>query len=238
MEEDFIKIIESYLCAKEDGGYCIYDIMTKMLVFELGFENITKRLLETETKGTILQSNLLRNMCIIGHTYTQINAIGTLFDTDTRTLSFVNLWKEVKDKLPKDDKYRKIQEILEHLQDNEVLKAIKDARNKVVCHNDKDADRHISISIREAIKLAFKVYHYFNSFLSDKYDFITFRSETSLNFELESFEKPFFKNEEEKESFAQDYKAVIKELDLEYMTKKEMQALRDSVKVEILESIK
>ncbi len=94
------QIIEKYLCNKEgSNGFGIYELMQKLLLFELCYENINKRLLDNNEQGTILESNLLKNMFLIGHSYTQINILGKLFDNDNRLISFKKLWKKIKDKL-------------------------------------------------------------------------------------------------------------------------------------------
>ncbi len=229
------QIIEKYLCNKEgSNGFGIYELMQKLLLFELCYENINKRLLDNNEQGTILESNLLKNMFLIGHAYTQINILGKLFDNDNRSISFINLWEETKYKLIQDEKYEKIKNLLENLQSNKYLKSVYDARNKIVCHNDSDSNRKLMIDIRNAVIVAFDIYNYFNSFLTKNFDFLTLREEDFLKDELEKLSLPFFKDESQKIEFEENYKKFLNEFNLKYMTFTDVYKLMNAtVKVDV-----
>ena len=229
------QIIEKYLCNKEgSNGFGIYELMQKLLLFELCYENINKRLLDNNEQGTILESNLLKNMFLIGHAYTQINILGKLFDNDNRSISFINLWEETKYKLIQDEKYEKIKNLLENLQSNKYLKSVYDARNKIICHNDSDSNRKLMIDIRNAVIVAFDIYNYFNSFLTKNFDFLTLREEDFLKDELEKLSLPFFKDESQKIEFEENYKKFLNEFNLKYMTFTDVYKLMNAtVKVDV-----
>lgn len=229
------EIIEKYLCSKDgSNGFGIYELMQKLLLFELCYENINKRLLDNTVQGTILESELLKNMFLIGHSYTQINILGKLFDNDKRSISFINLWKETKDKLIQDEKYEKIKKLLENLPSNKCLKSIYNARNKIVCHNDSDSNRQLMIDIKKAVVIAFEIYNYFNSFLSNSFDFLTLREEDFLKQEIEKLSLPFFKDESQKIEFKENYKKIINEFNLKFMTASDIYKLMNAtIKVNI-----
>ena len=233
--EEAKEIITKYLCNKEgSNGFGIYELMQKLLLFELCYENINKRLLDNNVQGTILESNLLKNMFLIGHSYTQINILGKLFDNDKRSISFINLWEETKYKLIQDEKYEKIKNLLENLQSNKYLKSVYDARNKIVCHNDSDSNRKLMIDIRNAVIVAFDIYNYFNSFLTKNFDFLTLREEDFLKDELEKLSLPFFKDESQKIEFEENYKKILNEFNLKYMTFTDVYKLMNAtVKVDV-----
>ena len=233
--EEAKEIIAKYLCNKEgSNGFGIYELMQKLLLFELCHENINKRLLDNNVQGTILESNLLKNMFLIGHSYTQINILGKLFDNDKRSISFINLWEETKYKLIQDEKYEKIKNLLENLQSNKYLKSVYDARNKIVCHNDSDSNRKLMIDIRNAVIVAFDIYNYFNSFLTKNFDFLTLREEDFLKDELEKLSLPFFKDESQKIEFEENYKKILNEFNLKYMTFTDVYKLMNAtVKVDV-----
>ena len=234
IKEELIKTIEKYLCCYEIGGYSIYELLQKILIFEICYETINKKILEKKTEQTILESNIVKNMFLVGHTYTQINILGKLFDPDKRTLSFINLWKETKNLLPQDEKYKEINEIFENLEKNNKLKTLKDARDKVVCHNDKDADRNIEIDIRECAIASFKIYNYFNSFIPNKFDFLQLREYSFLNYEAEKLSLPFLKNEDDIEDFKDNYKTVLKDFNLQFMRESDLiKLMEETVKVTV-----
>lgn len=213
------EIIEKYLCNKDgSNGFGIQELMQKLLLFELCYENINKRLLDNTVQGTILESVLLKTYFLIGHSYTQINVLGKLFDNDNRSISFINLWKETKDKLIQDEKYEKIKELLENLPSNKFLKSVYEARNKIICHNDSDSNRRLMIDIKNTVSIAFEIFNFFNSFLSNSFDFLTFREEDFLKQEIEKLSLPFFKDEFQKIEFEENYKKIIKGFNLKFMT--------------------
>lgn len=232
--EEAKEIIAKYLCNKEgSNGFGIYELMQKLL-FELCYENINKRLLDNNVQGTILESDLLKNMFLIGHSYTQINILGKLFDNDNRSISFINLWKETKDLLIQDEKYEKLKSLIENLKSNKYLKSIYNARNKIVCHNDSDSNRKLMIDIRNAVIVAFDIYNYFNSFLTKNFDFLTLREEDFLKDEIEKLSLPFFKDESQKIEFEENYKKILNEFNLKYMTFTDVYKLMNTtVKVDI-----
>lgn len=208
--------------------------MQKLLLFELCYENINKRLLDNNVQGTILESDLLKNMFLIGHSYTQINILGKLFDNDNRSISFINLWKETKDLLIQDEKYEKLKSLIENLKSNKYLKSIYNARNKIVCHNDSDSNRKLMIDIRNAVIVAFDIYNYFNFFLTKNFDFLTLREEDFLKDEIEKLSLPFFKDESQKIEFEENYKKILNEFNLKYMTFTDIYKLMNTtVKVDI-----
>ena len=172
--------MKKYLCTKEYGGYSIYELLKTMLLFEISYETINHKIMKKDTKNTILDSYILSNVLRIGYTYTQINVLYKLFDFDKQALSFTNLWEEVKSLLPKDKKYNAIQEVLNSLKKNQILINIRTARDKIICHNDEDADRQIEIEIRESLILAFRVYKYFTSFIPNSCDFLDYRGQIFL----------------------------------------------------------
>lgn len=233
--EEAKEIIAKYLCNKEgSNGFGIYELMQKLLLFELCYENINKRLLDNNVQGTILESDLLKNMFLIGHSYTQINILGKLFDNDNRSISFINLWKETKDLLIQDEKYEKLKSLIENLKSNKYLKSIYNARNKIVCHNDSDSNRKLMIYIRNAVIVAFDIYNYFNSFLTKNFDFLTLREEDFLKDEIEKLSLPFFKDESQKIEFEENYKKILNEFNLKYMTFTDVYKLMNTtVKVDI-----
>ena len=229
------QIIEKYLCNKEGSkGFGIYELMQKLLLFELCYENINQRLLDDNAHGTILESDLLKNMFLIGHSYTQINILGKLFDNDSRSISFINLWKETKDLLIQDEEYEKVKILIENLKSNKYLKSIYDARNKIVCHNDNDSNRKLMVDIRNAVIVAFDIYNYFNSFLTKNFDFLTLREEDFLKDEIKKLSLPFFKDESQKIEFEENYKKILNEFNLKYMTFTDVYKLMNAtVKVDI-----
>lgn len=233
--EEAKEIIAKYLCNKEgSNGFGIYELMQKLLLFELCYENINKRLLDNNVQGTILESDLLKNMFLIGHSYTQINILGKLFDNDNRSISFINLWKETKDLLIQDEKYEKLKSLIENLKSNKYLKSIYNARNKIVCHNDSDSNRKLMIDIRNAVIVAFDIYNYFNSFLTKNFDFLNLREEDFLKDEIEKLSLPFFKDESQKIEFEENYKKILNEFNLKYMTFTDVYKLMNTtVKVDI-----
>ena len=233
--EEAKEIIAKYLCNKEgSNGFGIYELMQKLLLFELCYENINKRLLDNNVQGTILESDLLKNMFLIGHSYTQINILGKLFDNDNRSISFINLWNDTKDLLIQDEKYEKLKSLIENLKSNKYLKSIYNARNKIVCHNDSDSNRKLMIDIRNAVIVAFDIYNYFNSFLTKNFDFLTLREEDFLKDEIEKLSLPFFKDESQKIEFEENYKKILNEFNLKYMTFTDVYKLMNTtVKVDI-----
>ena len=233
--EEAKEIIAKYLCNKEgSNGFGIYELMQKLLLFELCYENINKRLLDNNVQGTILESDLLKNMFLIGHSYTQINILGKLFDNDNRSISFINLWNDTKDLLIQDEKYEKLKSLIENLKSNKYLKSIYNARNKIVCHNDRDSNRKLMIDIRNAVIVAFDIYNYFNSFLTKNFDFLTLREEDFLKDEIEKLSLPFFKDESQKIEFEENYKKILNEFNLKYMTFTDVYKLMNTtVKVDI-----
>ena len=202
--------------------------MQKLLLFELCYENINKRLLEDNVQGTILESDLLKNMFLIGYSYTQINILGKLFDNDNRAISFINLWKETKDLLIQDEKYEKVKFLIENLKSNKYLKSIHDARNKIICHNDNDSNRESMIDIRNAVIITFDIYNYFNSFLTNKFDFLTLREDNFLKNEIKKLSSPFFKDESQKKDFEANYKKILNEFSLKFMTNTDIFELMNS----------
>ena len=233
-KEAFVKIIEKYLCCHEVGGYSIYELLQKILIFELCYETLNKRIMEQKATQTILESNLVGNMFMVGHTYTQINILGKLFDPDSRAISFINLWKKTKKLLPHNEQYKIIDDIFKNLTRNEKLQALKEARDKVVCHNDEDANRNIEIDIRECAIASFKIYDYFNSFIPNKFDFLEFREYTFLNYELEKLSLPLLKNEGDKKDFIENYQKVLKDFSLKFMKQSDLiRLMEETVKVTI-----
>lgn len=229
MDLDYKKIIEKYLCTKDSGGYSIFEMLQTLLLFEICYETMNKGIISKNIEYPILNSYLLGTVLKIGHTYTQITILGKIFDFDDRTLSFTNLWKEVKALLPQDEEFNKIKDMLENLQKNEFLKNIKTARDQIVCHNDICAKRETEIDIRECIIIAFKVYKYFSSFIPNVCDFLDYRSERFINYELATLSLPFFATDESKKIFEDSYRKVLQDLDLKYISESDFIKLCDTV---------
>ena len=236
IKEKLLKTIEKYLCCYEIGGYSIYELLLKILIFEICYETINKKILEKKAEQTILESNIVKNIFLVGHTYTQINILSKLFDFHKQSISFINLWKETKNLLPQNEEYMEIYNIFKNLKKDNKLKALKDARDKVVCHNDKDADRNIEIDIRECAIASFKIYNYFNSFIPNKFDFLQLREYSFLNYEVEKLSLPFFKNEDDKEEFKDSYKKVLNDFNLKFMRESDLiKLMEETVKVTVKE---
>ena len=234
MNDKSIQIIEKYLCTKKDSASSIYDLMQKLLLFELVYETINQRFIKEETAGTFLESQLLNNYFLISYIYVQSNVLAKLLDYDRRTISFINLWREVKDLLKQDDKYFEIKNQIESLQNNKCLEKIKTIRDTIICHNDEKSNFKVHVDIREAIILVFKIYGYFNSFITNKFDFLTIREESFLEDEIEKLTHPLFSTEQEKEEFRQNYKKVLEEFGLKYMTVQDIHKLmKETIKVEV-----
>lgn len=234
VNDNSIQIIEKYLCNRKDSGSSIYDLMQKLLLFELVYETINQRFIKKETAGSFLESQLLNNYFLISYIYVQSNVLAKLLDYDKRTISFINLWREVKDLLKQDEKYFEIKNQIENLQHNESLEKIKTIRDTIICHNDENSNLEVLVDIREAIVLVFKIYGYFNSFIPNKIDFLTIREESFLEDEIEKLTQPLFSTEQEREEFRQNYKKVLEEFGLKYMTVQDIHKLmKETIKVEV-----
>lgn len=229
MNSDYKKIIEKYLCTKDSGGYSIFEMLQKLLLFEICYETMNNNIISKNAKYPILNSYILGNVLKIGHTYTQITILGKVFDFDKRTLSFINLWKEIKTLLPQDDEFKKINETFEKISENKFLKSIKTARDEIICHNDSGADRNVEINIRECVVLAFKIYKYFASFIPNICDFLDYRSEAFLNYELATLSLPFFADDEAKKTFEDNYRKVLHDLGLKYVSESDLIKLCDAI---------
>lgn len=229
-----IQIIEKYLCTRKDSNSSIYDLMQKLLLFELVYETINQRFIKKETAGSLLESQLLNNYFLISYIYVQSNVLAKLLDYDKRTISFINLWQETKDLLKQDEKYFEIKNQIESLQNNKCLKKIKTIRDTIICHNDENSNLKVLVDIREAVILIFKIYGYFSSFITNKFDFLIMREESFLEDEIEKLTHPLFNKEQEKEEFRQNYKKVLEEFGLKYMTVPDIHKLmKETVKFEI-----
>ena len=233
---DYKSIIENYLCGRENKkGYGIYEMMQTLLLFEISYETINKRIIGNKFDASILNSYMLRNILNIGHTYTQINILGKLFDCGKQSenaLTLTNLWKNVKNILPQNKQYLELKEFFAGLFEDQHLKNIKEARDKVICHNDSDASKNIEIDIRECAKKAFNVYNLFNSYLvNNPCEFLDLRSERLLNDELSTLSLPFFADENSKSTFKDNYLNVLDDLGLKYLTESNIINLMNIVNI-------
>ena len=52
-KEALVKIIEKYLCCHEVGGYSIYELLQKILIFELCYETLNKRIMEQKQTDSL-----------------------------------------------------------------------------------------------------------------------------------------------------------------------------------------
>ena len=232
--KNYKTIIEKYLCGRENKkGYGIYELMQTLLLFEISYETINKRIIGNQFDASILNSFMLRNILNIGHTYTQINILGKLFDCGKQSenaLTLTNLWRDTKNILPQNEHYFELKRFFEGLFDDPHLKNIKEARDKVVCHNDSDASKNIEIDIRECAKKAFNIYKLFNSFITiNPCEFLDFRSERLLNDELLTLSLPFFADENSKNVFKEQYLNVLNELKLEFLSESDVVKLMEKV---------
>ncbi len=235
------KTIEKYLCHRNEGAYGIYELMHKLLLFEIFYEVFNQKILNNDIDGTALESDLLQNFLKIGYIYTQINILCKLFDRMSNTLSLSTLFVNTKNLLPKNSEYEEIQKFLETqkiqrktIYTNKHIQSIKTARNKIICHNDTDANREILLDIRECSKIAFKIYDYFNKYVIKDFDFLSLKEEAFIDNEIEKLSLPFFKNENDKKLFKVNYIKVLHDFNLNCMTFSDMQKfMQETIKVTI-----
>lgn len=236
MSEQYVKIIEESFCNKEEGGYSIHKLIEKMIFLELIYGIFISKINTNNSEGTILESQLLQNFFHIGYVYSQINIISKLLDTiNHEPNSLYYLWQNTKEMLPKDTKYKEVEKYFENLKKDDVLGKIKYVRDKIICHNDKNACKDTDVDLLECTKGIFKIYSYFNGFLSYvDFDFLNLCDESLILDEIKKLQMPFIKTKEDEELFKNKWQEQLNNFDLEIMTFiKKMNLANKYVKVEI-----